>query len=149
MDIHYSSEYDNCTNNEKFSEVIRKYREKSQDDNTNRQFCFNAKMIKPSLKVSELGIGNFSKIIVSTILSHKIENGILIRFRNGKKEYPIYICSNDKFEKAILELFNLGHKEIDPQIKFKYYFNDKNVEPSKTLNELGIINNSIIHIKKN
>ena len=139
----------NCNNNEKFSEVIRKYREKSQDGNIDRQFLFNSKIIKPSLKISELGIGNFSKIEVSTVLSHKIENGILIHFLKGKKKYPIYIGSGEKFEKAILALYNLGYEEIEPKMKFKYYFNDKNINSSKTLKELGIINDSIIYIKKN
>ena len=138
----------NCNIEESNLEVIQKYREISKDLNQNREFIYNARKIDFSKKVSESELSNFSKINVSPILSHEIQNGVLVNFKLDNIQFPpILIDSNQKFEKAITALYNLKYSEINQKKKYKYYFNNKKIELSKTLNELGITNNSIINIK--
>ena len=49
---------------EKISEIIKKYRQKSSNYNKNIDFIFNAKHLNPSLTVSEAGLTNFNTIQV-------------------------------------------------------------------------------------
>ena len=53
-----------CMPNEKVSEVIKKYRTKSGDNDTTKKFIFNAKNLSPSLTVAEAGITNNANIFV-------------------------------------------------------------------------------------
>ena len=138
----------NCSPNDKISEVIKKYREKSNDNNKDREFIYNANYIESTKTVSDLGLSNFSKIQVAKILSHEIKNGIWVRFKLDKKEFPpVLLDSNKKFEKAISALYNLKYTEIDPKQKYNYFLNNKMIDLSKTLNELGINSNSVINIR--
>ena len=54
-----------CTNNDKFSEIIEKYRKKANDFNDNN-FLLNGRLMDPSstLTVENLGILNFNSITV-------------------------------------------------------------------------------------
>ena len=54
-----------CNPQEKISDVIKKYREKSNDYAESR-FIFCSRELEPSLSLSELGITNGDKILVST-----------------------------------------------------------------------------------
>jgi len=54
----------NCKLNEKVSEVIKKYRAKSLDNEKNIRFIFNAKELKPSNSVAEAGLMENSNIFV-------------------------------------------------------------------------------------
>ena len=136
-----------CNIDEKISDIIQKYRDKSKDLN-DREFIYNARRIEFNKKVSESGLSNFSKIQVSSIQRNAIQNGVLVNFKLDKKEFPpIIIDPNNKFEKAITALYNLKYIEIDPKRKYKYFLNKKKIDLSKTISELGITNNSIINIK--
>ena len=136
-----------CNIDEKISEIIQKYRDKS-NDLKDREFIYNAKRIEFNKKVSESGLSNFSKIQVSSIQSHVIQNGVLVNFKLDEKQFPpIIIDKNEKFEKAITALYNLKYIEIDQNKKYKYFINKKKIDLSKTISELGITNKSIINIK--
>ena len=54
----------NCKLNEKISEIIKRYREKSSDNEKNIKFIFNAKELKPSNSVAEAGLLEYSNIFV-------------------------------------------------------------------------------------
>ena len=53
-----------CLSNEKVSEVIKKYRIKSGDNEETKKFIFNAKNLAPSLTVAEAGLTNNANIFV-------------------------------------------------------------------------------------
>ena len=53
-----------CMSDEKVSEVIEKYRNKSGDRDPTKKFIFNAKNLAPSLSVAEAGITNNANIFV-------------------------------------------------------------------------------------
>ena len=53
-----------CMSDEKVSEVIEKYRNKSGDRDPTKKFIFNAKNLAPSLTVAEAGITNNANIFV-------------------------------------------------------------------------------------
>ena len=53
-----------CLSNEKVSEVIKKYRIKSGDNDETKKFIFNAKNLAPSLTVAEAGLTNNANIFV-------------------------------------------------------------------------------------
>ena len=53
-----------CMPDEKVSDVIKKYRTKSGDNDTTKKFIFNAKNLSPSLTVAEAGITNNANIFV-------------------------------------------------------------------------------------
>ena len=53
-----------CLPNEKVSEVIQRYRTKSQDNDPTKKFIFNAKNLSLSITVSEAGITNNANIFV-------------------------------------------------------------------------------------
>ena len=53
-----------CMPDEKVSEIIEKYRNKSGDHDPYKKFIFNAKPLNPSLSVADAGITNNSNIFV-------------------------------------------------------------------------------------
>ena len=53
-----------CMPNDKVSDIIEKYKNKSGDRNPEKKFIFNAKMLSPDLTLSEAGITNNSNIFV-------------------------------------------------------------------------------------
>ena len=53
-----------CMPNDKVSDIIEKYKNKSGDRNPEKKFIFNAKMLSPNLTVSEAGIIDNSNIFV-------------------------------------------------------------------------------------
>ena len=54
-----------CSKNEKLSDVIKRYREKSGDNNLQKQFIYNTKNLdNHNLTIEELGISNNSNIFV-------------------------------------------------------------------------------------
>ncbi len=53
-----------CLSNEKVSEVIKKYRIKSGDNEETKKFIFNAKNLSPSLTVAEAGLTDNANIFV-------------------------------------------------------------------------------------
>ena len=55
-----------CLKNEKFSEVIKRYRYKPNNNDESKRFIFNAKKINYSLTVGELGINNNANIFVES-----------------------------------------------------------------------------------
>ena len=55
-----------CTDDDKISEVIEKYRAKSGDRDQTKRFIFNAKELNKSLKVSEAGLQDKANIFVVT-----------------------------------------------------------------------------------
>ena len=55
-----------CLPNEKVSEVIKKYRSKSGDNDPSKKFIFNAKNLNLSLTVAEADITNNANIFVVT-----------------------------------------------------------------------------------
>ena len=54
----------NCKLDEKVSDIIEKYRNKSGDMDPNKIFVFNAKKMNPNLTVEETGIVNNGNIFV-------------------------------------------------------------------------------------
>ena len=54
----------NIQENEKISDIIQKYRQKSSNYDINLKFIFNAKDLNPFLTVAEAGITNNSNIFV-------------------------------------------------------------------------------------
>ena len=53
-----------CKPDEKVSDLIKRYREKTGDFDETEKFIFNAKTLNPSLKVCEQGIEDLSRILV-------------------------------------------------------------------------------------
>jgi len=53
-----------CLNNEKASDIIQRYREKSGNNDSTKNFIYNAKNLSPSLTVAEVGLTNNSNIFV-------------------------------------------------------------------------------------
>ena len=77
-----------CNYNEKFSEVIKRFYQKSgvNKKGLNFRFCYNAKNICPNLTISESGIINGSKIFVSSTKAIKEEPGD-VRQNNDNQNY--------------------------------------------------------------
>ena len=55
-----------CMDNEKVSEVIKRYRTKANDHDNSKRFIFNAKQLNESLTVAEAGLTDNSNIFVVT-----------------------------------------------------------------------------------
>ena len=53
-----------CTMNDKVSQLIERYKTKSQEDVSKKKFIFNAKALNPSLTVSEAGLQEGANIFV-------------------------------------------------------------------------------------
>ena len=53
-----------CLKEEKISEIIQKYRNKSRDFDLNRTFIFGARKLNTSLNVMEQGLKDFDSIFV-------------------------------------------------------------------------------------
>ena len=53
-----------CSPDEKTDVLIQKYRMKSGDYDTRREFLFNAKKLELNMSASEAGLNHFSKVIV-------------------------------------------------------------------------------------
>ena len=53
-----------CTQDEKVSSAIDKYRNKSGDKDNTKKFIFNAKSLNPTLTLAEAGITNNANIFV-------------------------------------------------------------------------------------
>ena len=53
-----------CSSDEKVSDIIQRYREKSGDYDENRKFVFNAKNLLKSLTAAEVGLNNSANIFV-------------------------------------------------------------------------------------
>ena len=53
-----------CTLEEKVSDVIQRYRDKTGDDDTTKKFIFNARLLNHDLSVAEAGLHNNSNIFV-------------------------------------------------------------------------------------
>ena len=53
-----------CTMNDKVSDLIERYKTKSQEDVSKKKFIFNAKALNPSLTVSEAGLQEGANIFV-------------------------------------------------------------------------------------
>ena len=53
-----------CLPDERVSELIKKYRAKSGDDDTTKKFIFNAKALNESLTVAEAGLANNVNVFV-------------------------------------------------------------------------------------
>ena len=53
-----------CSSDEKVSDIIQRYREKSGDYDENRKFVFNAKSLVKGLTVAEAGLNNSAYIFV-------------------------------------------------------------------------------------
>jgi len=60
-----------CQLNEKVSDLIQRYREKSGDRDQSKKFIFNAKNLNQSLTIGEAGISNDGNIFVVTTLGIK------------------------------------------------------------------------------
>ena len=54
-----------CSLEDKISDVIQKYREKSNDNEDNLKFIFNSRRLNPSITVNEAGLNNNSLIFIS------------------------------------------------------------------------------------
>ena len=92
-----------CNYNEKFSEVIKRFYQKSgvNKKGLNFRFCYNAKNICPSLTISESGIINGSKIFVSSTKAIKEEPGD-VRQNNDNQNYE---AKSDQSQKTIIIRF--------------------------------------------
>ena len=98
-----------CSKNEKISDLIQKYRDKSNDYNMNIQFLFNNRELDLSKTMSECELINYSKIYIylnKDVKNFDIpENGIKLKFINKSEheEKPIIVgvMPNEKFEKVI------------------------------------------------
>ena len=55
-----------CKSNEKVSDLIQRYRDKSGDNDPTKKFIFNAKNLPKDKTISEAGIYNNSNIFVVT-----------------------------------------------------------------------------------
>lgn len=144
-----------CSKNEKISDLIQKYRDKSNDYNMNIQFLYNNRKLDLSKTMSEFEIVNFSKIYVCPTNNIKNldipENGIKLKFINKSEHegHPIIVgvMPNEKFEKAI-EKYNIMILNIFPPIKkFRFIFDGKYLEPSLTLIESGITQDCNIYVE--
>ena len=144
-----------CSQNEKISDLIQKYRDKSNDYNNNIEFIFNSKKLDLSKTIFESEIINNSRIYIyktKDILNFdNPENGIKLKFINKSehKEYPIIVgvIPNEKFEKVIEKYNSLICNTFAPIKKFRFIFDDKCLEPSLTLIESGITQDCIIYIE--
>ena len=92
-----------CNYNEKFSEVIKRFYQKSgvNKKGLNFRFCYNAKNICPNLTISESGIINGSKIFVSSTKAIKEEPGD-VRQNNDNQNYE---AKSDQSQKTIIIRF--------------------------------------------
>ena len=144
-----------CSKNEKISDLIQKYRDKSNDYNMNIQFLYNNRELDLSKTMSEYELVNYSKIFIylnKDVTNLDIpENGINLKFINKIKheEHPIIVgvMPNEKFERAI-EKYNLMIcNTFAPIKKFRFIYDDKYLEPSLTLIESGITKDCYIFVE--
>ena len=55
-----------CLDSDKISDLIQRYRTKSNDNDDSKKFIFNAKQLNPTLSVGEAGITDNANIFVVT-----------------------------------------------------------------------------------
>ena len=143
----------------KFSQAVSKYQIISGLDLTDSQiyFFFDSKEISKDCDktLSELGIENMSKIEVvkpievgsapSSVINI-LEKGVIFvifEIKSGGKAVTLKLRENMKFS----EVVSMYYEQMDideDDCEFKFIFNGKNFDYSKTLTEIGIKNGSKI-----
>ena len=131
-----------CTYDDKVSDIIEKYRNKS-GDKEKRLFIFNAKYLNPDLTVVEAGITHNSDIYVIS--------GIALVFKQILSKNsaipPIKIqCHLSSKVSYIIEKYRNIANDRDNSKKF--IFKDKILSPDLTVEEAGIKDEDIILVIK-
>ena len=143
-----------CTTDMKVSEIIQRYRDKSNDFDINKKFIFNAKLLCSDLTVAEAGIYNNSNIFVAKTKGIKgyspPEINLIFRSLKGDDQLapaPIMIkCTTDMKVSEIIQRYR--DKSNDFDINKKFIYNDKALCADLTVAEAGLYNNSNIFVVK-
>ena len=130
-----------CTLNENMEQVIQKFRKSSGYYKNDIQFIFNAKSIGLIVfdEIKNYGITNNDNIF---IVKTRIRNDCIFKISN---EF-FYITSYYQTDKKCSELIEEFLKDTGiNSSKIKYYsYNNKNIDPSLTIKESGIKEDSDI-----
>ena len=145
-----------CRNNRKFRKISSYYRKIIGSKEFN--FEFNGNELDEDKTLSELGINNDSKIFVKICdvnycilpsfdyilkdAKKKEKNYIVIKFIKNNKTIKFIFDLYKKFKKLSLKFIN----QIGIEKQYNFYFNKKIIDQEKTLEELGIENNSKIFV---
>ena len=126
-----------CTEDNKVSDIIEKYRNKSGDKES-RLFIFKKKILNPDLTASEAGISNNANIFV--VLIRTVVFRQILSKNSAVTPIKIQYQLPDKVSDIIEKYRNKsGDKE-----KRLVLFNAKNLNPNLTTAEAGISNNNNI-----
>ena len=141
-----------CYRNERVSDIIKKYRNKSGDNDPNVKFIFNAKCLNPTLYVSEAGIYHNSYIFVVKPEGIKSENSSDVKSENNDeinrlkeelKNAKKIIESKDK------EIKNLENQLINSKNNYDYEISKKNTVVEFFQNKLKEVEKELENIKNN
>ena len=128
---------------EKISDIIQKYREKSSNYDDNLKFIFNAKGLHNSLTAAEAGLTNNANIFV-------VRTHFTVYFResdgNGIKNTIMMKVKEDEKISDIIQKYREKSSNYDDNLKF--IFNAKGLSNSLTAAEAGLTNNANIFVVK-
>ena len=139
---------------QKISELIKKFLDTSGFNPSDiKNFVYNNKNINQNLTVEEAGLKNGSEIIVS--LKNNSNKYINIIFENGNERRVIKCLKNEKFS-SVYERFKGITSTQNKYIRFSFNFIEIdeldifmwNIIQKKTLEELGLKDNSVIYYSK-
>ena len=133
----------NVNEDEKISDIIQKYREKSSNYDDNLKFIFKAKGLSNSLTAAEAGLTNNANIFV-------VRTHFTVYFResdgNGiKNTIMVKVKEDEKISDIILKYREKSSNHDD---NLKFIFDAKNLKNSLTVAEAGITNNANIFVVK-
>ena len=135
------------TTDTKFSEAVKKYQIKAGMNLTEKKLFFNSKEISKDCDetLAELGIENMSKIEVKSLNVSNCSDVIHVFFRCQGEQKIFQLRKNMKFsEVTSIIADDMDYDEYNG--KLKYIFNSQNIDFKKTLDEIGIKNNSRIDV---
>ena len=131
----------NVKEDEKISDIIQKYREKSSNYDDNLKFIFNAKGLHNSLTAAEAGLTNNANIVVVrtpfTVYFREFDGNIT------KNTIMMKVKEDEKISDIILKYREKSSNHDD---NLKFIFNAKNLKNSLTVAEAGLMNNAIIFV---
>ena len=130
-----------ATTDMKIYEIIQRYRNLTGDQEPYIDLIYNGKKLNQNLTLAEEGILDKSNIFVVKRISDM--NLIHVFFMSEGNHMPIMIeCTADMKVSKIIKRYRNKAGDYDKSIKF--VFNAKQLNPSLTLAEAGILDNSNI-----